>query len=193
MTDKPTEVLKQPLHTSIAIDTLDFGEFSVEDRMHIIVSVKDFKAIIMHAGILNVQVTALYSVPQRPMQLKYSDGGMTSEFILMTIGDYRGNSIPPDGSTSRGASKKPAPRQLDHRRSEQDSMPPPSRISVSSMSREPTRSRAVRPSLPPPQPSIDNASLFVTQADDDHRWDPPNYDEEDEDILGWDASTDNVG
>lgn len=186
------EVLKQPLHTTIAIDTLDFSDFNVEEKMHIVMSVKDFKAIVMHAGILNTKISASYSVPQRPLQLKYIDGGMTSEFILMTIGDYRGASATPQPGAVRAGSKRPVPRELEHRRSEQRSMPPPSRPPPSSISRDATRSRITRPSPPPPQPSIQDNALFFTEADDDNKWDPTNYDEEEEEMLGWDASADNV-
>lgn len=164
--------------------------------MHIIISVRDFRAIIMHAGIINTYVTALYSTPQRPMHLKYTSEGLTSEFILMTIGDHRGSSVVPGSSSNRAAVNKGASRPLDYKRSEQGSMPPPSRLTVASASREPTRTSIARPSQTvhvSTQPNFDNASLFITDADDDRRWDPQDGDDgEEEEILGWDAGTDNV-
>jgi len=86
------EILKQPLHTTIAIDTSEFGEFNVAEKLHIVISVKDFKSIITHAGITNTIVKALYSQPSSPMQITYSDEGLLCEFILMTIGESRGSS-----------------------------------------------------------------------------------------------------
>jgi cell cycle checkpoint control protein RAD9A len=71
--DMNIEILKQPLHTSVAIDTLEFGDFDVEDKLHIVISVKDFKTIVMHAGITKTTVSAAYSQPSKPMQLKYTE------------------------------------------------------------------------------------------------------------------------
>ena len=106
-----SEILKQPLHTTIAVDTLEFGEFSVEEKLHIVISVKDFKAIVAHSGISNTMVKALYSHPASPMQLSYSEDGILSEFILMTIGDSRGASATPAPKATRANSKRPASRQ----------------------------------------------------------------------------------
>jgi len=86
---------KATLHTTIAVDTLEFGEFVVEEKLHIIISVKDFKSIIAHAGMANTMVKALYSRPTSPMQLTYNEDGILSEFILMTIGESRAASATP--------------------------------------------------------------------------------------------------
>src|SRR3954470_7613862 len=106
-----TEVLKQPLHTTIAVDTLEFGEFAVEEKLHIVINVKDFKSIVAHAGTVNTSVRALYSRPSSPMQLTYSDDGLLSEFILMTVGDPRGALATPMPNAARATSKRPASRQ----------------------------------------------------------------------------------
>ncbi|KAN0103054.1 DNA repair protein-like protein rad9 [Hyaloscypha variabilis] len=185
------EILKQPLHTTIAVDTLEFGGFVVEEKLHIVISVKDFKSIIAHAGIMNTMVQALYSRPTSPMQLSYSEDGILSEFILMTIGESRGASAPPVPNTSRANSKRPALRQpLEATSSSKRatiSMPPPPTTAGPSQGREPTRARVSRPSPPPPQPSLQSEALFVTEAEDDRRWDPTNFDEEEDEILLWDT------
>jgi cell cycle checkpoint control protein RAD9A len=197
MTDLSTEILKQPLRTTIAIDTLEFAEFSVEEQLHIVISVKDFKSIITHAGITNTIVKALYSRPQCPMQLTYSDEGMTTEFILMTIGEVRGASLTPTFNASRAWSKRPASRQpLEARsnsnRNARSEMPPPPASAAPSRARENANKRVSRPSPPPPQPSIQSNELFMPQNDDDRRWDPVNYDDE-EPMLLWDTGeVDNV-
>jgi cell cycle checkpoint control protein RAD9A len=54
---------------------LEFEEFAVEEKLHIVISVKDFKSIVAHAGTTNTTVKALYSLPSSPMQLTYSDEG----------------------------------------------------------------------------------------------------------------------
>jgi cell cycle checkpoint control protein RAD9A len=180
------EILKQPLHTTIAVDTLEFGEFIVEEKLHIIISVKDFKSIIAHAGITNTVVKALYSRPTSPMQLTYSEDGILSEFILMTIGDSRGASATPAPNASRTGTKRPTSRQpleatSNSARTAASRMPPP-----------PTTARVPRPSPPPPQPSLQSEALFVTEADDDRRWDPANFDEEEDEMLLWDTPGDKV-
>ncbi|KAH6684107.1 DNA repair protein-like protein rad9 [Halenospora varia] len=189
-----TKILKQPLHTTITIDTLEFAEFAVEEQLHIVISVKDFKSIVTHAGITNTIVTALYSQPNCPMQLTYSDEGILSEFILMTIGENRNASATPAPNASRAGSKRPTSRQpleatSSSKRAATTDMPPPPRSAAPSRAREASSNRITRPSPPPPQPSIRADELFVPAGDDDRRWDPVNYDE-DEEMLMWDTGMD---
>jgi len=192
------EVLKQPLHTSIAIDTTEFSHFNVEEMLHIIISVKDFKTIVTHASILDTEVSAAYSYPSKPMQLKYSDEGVRIEFILMTIGDYRASSATPVPNATRLNSTRTISRkQLEASSSGKmiqstTSMPPPARPAAPSVARQESRPRILRPSPPPPQPTLDSDSLFLQDDDEDRRWDPSGYGDDDEELLGWDASADTV-
>jgi len=178
------------LHTTIAVDTLEFGEFAVEEKLHIVISVKDFKAIIAHAGIINTTVKALYSHPSSPMQLTYSDDGMSSEFILMTIGESRGSSATPVQNASRAGSKKPLAKPILQATSSSRAavngaeMPPPPVNAAPSLARIKSR-----PSPPPPQPSIQSESLFFPEADDDRRWGPADHDDQDSEMLLWDADS----
>ncbi|KAI9646766.1 hypothetical protein NHQ30_004765 [Ciborinia camelliae] len=189
-----SEVLKQPLRTTIAVETLEFVEFTVEEQLHIVISVKDFKSIIAHAGISNTNIRALYSNPSFPMQLTYSEDGIHCEFILMTTGEARAASITPAANGSRAASKKPAVRQpleatstLKRTRSGSAMAPPAG--PAPNLARENTTRKISRPSPPPPQPSIQSEALFLP-ADDDRRWDPVDYEDEDNEMLLWDANVD---
>jgi cell cycle checkpoint control protein RAD9A len=145
---------------------------------------------------MTTSVSAAYSYPLSPLQLKYSDIGMTCEFVLMTIGDPRGTSTTPGPGAGRSGSNRPGARQPLEASSNRSgnnsaySMPPPPRSAAPSINREIGRARITRPSPPPPQPSLQSESLFIPADDDDRRWDPA--DEEDEEMLGWDASADNV-
>lgn len=189
------EVLKQPLHTTIVVDTHEFGEFQVEEKLHIVISVKDFKSIIAHAGITQKNVQALYSGPSSPMQIIYDEKeGLLSEFILMTIGEARAASATPAPNAARPASSRPAPRQAletsssSRRPAASNNMLPPMSAAPST-SRENARNKPSRPSPPPQQPTQDD-SLFVP-ADDDRRWDPMNFEDEDEnEMLLWDQVSD---
>lgn len=191
--------MKQPLQTSVAIDTVDFENFSVEDKLHIGISVKDFRAIVTHASTLRTSITAKYSQPTRPLQLAYECGGMLCEFTLMTIGDCRGGSTTPGPAISRGASTRPSQRLHSARTLERRSENP-GKFAAQTSSELPSRSfirdygsqRPTRPSPPPPKPSIDPESLFLPHDDDDRQWDEKNYEDADEDMLGWDVSADNV-
>ena len=195
--DVSSDVLKQPLQTSVTIDNLDFEDFNVEGKLHIGISVKDFKAIATHADTLKTSITALYSFPNRPMQLSYRGRGILCEFTLMTIGDYRGESATPAPSASRQASAtvqlQPPSRQdsklptIEHQTT---TMPPPSQPASRSFNKEPLLSqRTQRPSPPPPKASLDPESLFLPQYDDeDRQWGERNFDEE-EDTVGWSANT----
>ncbi|KAI4176297.1 MAG: hypothetical protein LQ343_001035 [Gyalolechia ehrenbergii] len=207
------EILKHPLETSIALDTLDFEEFSVEEKMHIAVSVRDFKAIVLHAETLKASVQARYSFPTRPLQLVYNEHGMQCEFTLMTIGDYRGSSTTPIPVSSRNSpalpqdSRPPRPSSTQEtqasitRANDKDSaaMAPPSQPASRSFqqfpqTKSPNRSlprkelnqKLSKPSPPPPKASLDPESLFLPADTDDKQWDEANYEEEE--TLGWDAS-----
>ncbi|MCJ1393789.1 hypothetical protein MMC18_006665 [Xylographa bjoerkii] len=191
------EILRQPLQTSITLDSLDFENFLVEERLHIGISVRDFKAIITHGETLKTSITASYSYPSRPMKLSYNDHGMKCEFTLMTIGEYRGGSVTPAPSAPRSASVRPAvrpepakPSQQSERQQRQDSMAPPLQPASRSFARESASQRQSRPSPPPPRASIDHWSLFVPEDDDESKWGEKNYDD-DEDQLGWGDSADN--
>lgn len=162
------------------------------------ISVKDFKAIVTHAGITHTIVSAAYSHPSKPMQLRYGDEGMMSEFILMTTGDHRSGSITPAPAVGRSNSSRPAGRMsleaLSNRNGPASTlfMPPPPRSAAPSIARESVRNRVSRPSPPPPQPSLDSNALFLPEDDEDRKWDPSLYGDEDAEMLGWDASADNV-
>ncbi|MCJ1281330.1 hypothetical protein MMC26_000649 [Xylographa opegraphella] len=192
-----SEILRQPLQTSITLDRLDFDNFMVEEKLHIGITVRDFKAIVTHGETFKTSVTACYSYPSRPMQLSYNAHGMKCEFTLMTIGEYRGGSVTPVPSVPRNASAgslvRPEPSkpfQQPESQQRQDSMAPPLQPASRSFGRESASQRHPRPSPPPPRASIDHQSLFIPEDDDESRWGEKTYDD-DEDQLGWGASADN--
>ncbi|KAI0004868.1 Rad9-domain-containing protein [Xylariaceae sp. FL0662B] len=192
------EVLKKPLHTSIAIERDEFEVFVVEeDQLHIVISVKDFRAIIQHAGLLGREISAHYSVPARPMQLKYDGDGIKCEFLLMTVGE-RG-APGQKAKKARGNAKGPKPPQLEAAASRAPSHAPtpapqsnaqpqvPRPVPVPSL-----RPPIVRPSQRPPPATLESESLFVA-PDNDFQWEPVdvNEDEDEENTrLGWDTSAD---
>lgn len=188
------EILKQPLQTSIAIDILDFDEFTVDDMVHIGISVKDFKAIVMHAETLKASVTALYSHPTLPMRLAYQEYGMQCEFTLMTIGDYRSDSVTSTPAIVRKASSAPTNRQDSYQSSAPqrpqppaNAMPPPVQPASRSFTRELPSQRPPRPSPPPPKASLDPESLFLSEEEDERKWGEKSFEQE-EDTVGWDQS-----
>lgn len=194
------EVLKKPLHTSVAVERDEFEEFVVdEDKLHIVISVKDFRAIVLHAGILGSQISAYYSMPSKPMQLKYDGDGVKCEFLLMTVGERGapGQKV----KKTRGSAKGPKPPQLEAATSRATShaptpapqlappQPPPAPRPDPVPSLRPSISR---PSQRPPPATFESESLFVAQ-DDEHQWDPVNVNEEEDEEntrVGWDVSGD---
>ncbi|KAL8829196.1 MAG: hypothetical protein Q9191_002147 [Dirinaria sp. TL-2023a] len=204
------EILKHPLHTSIAIDQLDFEEFAVQEKTRIGISVKDFRAVVTHAETLKTSIQAYYSYPTRPMQLTYQWHGMQCDFTLMTIGEHRGQSAAPANvrTASVAASEQPISRQLSQTTSRQTSrqpsiqiepqhkqvpteMPPPAEPASRIFSREASSQRLQKPSPPPPRASLDPSTLFLpADADEDERkWGERDYEGE-EDTLGWNANSD---
>ncbi|KAJ5938532.1 Rad9/DDC1 [Penicillium verhagenii] len=106
------EVLKNPIHTSVATTKSDFYEFSVEDKMHITITLKDFKAVVLHAESGGSTITARYTRPCRPIQLAYEITGIKADFILMT----RGEAEDVDGSSSSRAKARAAAAEAPRRK-----------------------------------------------------------------------------
>lgn len=211
-----TEILKQPVHTSVAIDKRDFDDFLAQGNQHVAINIKDFKAVIAHAETADAILTARYTRPCRPLQLAYEFEGVKSEFTLMTRGEPSNEDDAPNSSrdsTRQSLARQTQPptqvsrdaRRLPGNNNGQRPMPPPAAAPPAATAR---RDRLVRPltgtpsasrgvgsntqNERPPAASMDFDSLFVP-ADDDRQWDVPNDDEEaQEDVLGWDATGDQV-
>lgn len=193
------EILKQPVHTSVAIEKKDFEHFLVEDSLHVVIHLKDFKAVIAHAEAAGVMITARYTNPCRPLQFAYDFAGVKTEFTLMTTGESDASNV---SSSSRAAvpqlsaRQTPAPVNVSQTNTAPITrqMPPPRSRSVRPLTGNSARgtAEASTQSQRPPA-SINFDSLFVP-ADDDRQWDVSNEDERDEteDMLGWDATTDQV-
>jgi cell cycle checkpoint control protein RAD9A len=191
------EILKHPLVTAVAVNTSDFEDFTVQAGMHIIINVKDFKAIVVHADTLKTSLKAFYSQPTRPLQFSYGCDGLLCEFTLMTSGDYSAApSTPtpaPQAISSRQTSRAPSTTiaEREESRSFRSDMPPPvqpaSRRDGSGRLRNPgSRQASSAAQAPPVRREPD--SLFVAE-DEDEDWAPLDYDKEDkEETLGWDAS-----
>ncbi|KAI1809140.1 Rad9-domain-containing protein [Poronia punctata] len=188
------EVLKKPLQTSIAIEREEFDSFQVEDNLHIVISVKDYRAVIQHAALLGTGISANYSTPAKPMQLTYNADGIRCEYLLMTVGERgvigpkvkktrankRGPVAPQLEAASRGNSRTPAPRAGAMKQPQSRLYPIPS-----------LRPPVERPPQRPPPATFESESLFVPQ-DNDEQWEPVHVgedgDEEENVRLGWDAS-----
>lgn len=195
----PEEILKQPVHTSVAIEKKDFEQFLVEDNLHVVIHLKDFKAVIAHAETAGVMITARYTNPCRPLQFAYDFAGVKTEFTLMTTGESDASDV---SSSSRAAVPQLSARQTpgpvnvsqSNNASNTRQVPPPRSRSVRPLTGNSARGTAeVSTQSQRPPASINFDSLFVP-ADDDRQWDVSNEDERDEteDMLGWDATTDQV-
>lgn len=199
--DTGQEVLKHPVHTSVAADKRDFEDFLVEDGMHIAINLKDFKAVVAHAETANATMTARYTRPCKPLQLAYEFEGVHAEFTVMTRGEVDGEDAPPSTrSTVPRLSARPTPtpapiavsRQASRTSTPSTQMPPPPRRDrsirpLNGSSTQEHLSHRTQPDKPPSSAvSMEYDSLFVPQ-DDDRQWDEMNT-EEPQDILGWDAS-----
>ncbi|EKJ79707.1 hypothetical protein FPSE_00161 [Fusarium pseudograminearum CS3096] len=201
-------VLKKPLQTSIAVEAEEFDDIDVEDKLHIVISVKDFRAIIQHAGIIGNDVSARYSVPTQPIQLSYTGDAMSCEFLVMTVGERGTNtgqrtkkgrknvpqnagprleattrrpSIPPAESQQPQPPAHPLPSMPQHN--------PTPQMSAARASASRVGVFDLRPSQKPAPPATNQSeSLFV----EDEGWEPINYDDEelmeDNSKLGWDHS-----
>ena len=197
------EILRQPMHTSVALERKDFNLFNVQEGLHVGIIVKDFRSIVAHAETMKVDVSSRYSRGNRPMQISYGSGGVAAEFTLMTrttssnVPSASRNSTPARDLSLRGTSQTPSPvRQPSVPATTQTAptdMPPPSM-------RPSARSAPLQASLnkgsstdeaPAPSASLNPDSLFIPADDDDQQWDEPNY-EEAPDIVTWDNASDSA-
>ncbi|KAK3196740.1 hypothetical protein K4F52_000084 [Lecanicillium sp. MT-2017a] len=204
-------VLKKPLQTSIAVEADEFDDIEVEDKLHIVISVKDFRAIIQHAGIAGSDLTARYSLPARPIQFAYSGDATSCEFLIMTVGERGSNPAQKTKKSRKNAPQSTGPRleavsrktsvapSVAPEESQQPQQPTPFSSRPPQASARPmgtARASAsrmaafdLRPSQRPPPPTLRSESLFV----DDEGWEPVR--DEDEDVeenarLGWDHTAD---
>ncbi|TLS31424.1 hypothetical protein PpBr36_03660 [Pyricularia pennisetigena] len=192
-------ILKKPLHTSIAVEMDEFDDIEVEEKLHTIIPVKDFRAILQHATTTAGDLSARYSNPGRPMKLYYTTDGILCEFILMTVGER----TPADPKTRKGRVTKTPKPGLDATsgRAASNSRVPTQQVQERSQAREPnvmmppppTRPSQFEmrpPPVPPPISTMRSESMFVAQ-DDDPMWEPVNEEDENGEengALGWDAS-----
>ncbi|KAL4807116.1 Rad9-domain-containing protein [Aspergillus unguis] len=209
------DTLRQPVHTSVAIDKTDFEDYAASDGVHFAISLKDFKAVISHAENTGVLLTARYTRPCRPLQLAYDYEGIRTEFTLMTTGEAGPEDLP---SSSRPVRELSARQTSVPIRAPSAAAAPaqprgqaePAQASASSttktMAMAPPRGRPVRPltgmssrgtqsstqaTATQPAPSLGFEDSLFVPADDDRQWDVAEAEEaEEEDMLGWDATAD---
>lgn len=188
----------------MAIETRDFVHFSVEEGLHVAISLRDFRAVILHADTLKVPITARYTRPCRPLQFSYGIPEMTCEITLMTRGEGidETESVPSQSNGAREVPARPAQQVVVSAggdgvsREQQQPMQvhaqvqPEPQISMLPPASHGQGTKQIT-SLAPVAP-IDHESLFVA-ADDDRQWDEPHYEEEErEDMLRWDSNLDQV-
>lgn len=196
------EILKHPLRTAVSVNKSDFDHFDAQEKLHIIISVKDFKSIVNHADTLpNTAINAYYSTPGRPFQFSYSKDGIQCQFTLMTTGEYNGTPTP---SAAPPSAPSAVPRPIsraqstvsmasESRRSAVDEMPPPVKPAPRRPVRKLGQNENGASSQFRQQVEEDPDSLFVPAAEEDRRWDPTEYDNNnDEEAMVWDASASNV-
>ncbi|KAG6118669.1 hypothetical protein E4U13_008357 [Claviceps humidiphila] len=199
---------------TISEDADEFDDIDVEDKLHIVISVKDFRAIIQHAGVTGNAISARYSLPAKPIHLSYSGDALSCEFLVMTVGERGKNPTqrikkgrqcagtmtgPRLEAVSRRTSVAPS-ETASHRRVQQPSQSaaPPAKNGIPNATPHVSAARAsasrmgafdLRPSQKPPPRTIRSESLFV----DDDGWEPVRDEDEDAEAearLEWDHGAD---
>lgn len=165
------------------------------ENLHVVINVKDFKNMVIHAESLKTNVTALYSQPSKPLQFSYSAEGMHCEFTLMTIGEAQAGdatTMVPRPSTGapplRQTSESTGAAAARHN----SEMPPPQAPASRLPAQQSRLGRRMPANGNQASQSQESQSLFVPE-DDDRQWEPMDEREDDQDVLGWDASGDHVG
>ena len=179
------------------MDLDEFEDVEVEDELHIIVPVRDFRAVVQHAGITGTELSTRYSHPGQPIKVWYTGDAMHCDFLLMTVGE-RGN--PGQKMRRQRESKRSVAPGLEPTSRRGSAAPSERAASVAQPTPQPSVARPsvqrkgyfeMRPSQAPPPPSrLMSDSLFV--GGDDDEWAPVRDDEEEgeeEDArLEWDGT-----
>jgi cell cycle checkpoint control protein RAD9A len=172
--------------TTVSLNVTDFSHFQVQSDLHVVISVKDFKAIVTHAQALDAVLNASYSDAGRPLQFAYKKGAVLCQYTLMTSGENRALPTASAPSSNRRAPSAAA-GSFSQPKPTSTAMPPPPRPRDRNLRSLGRRGAASDTSSAAPT-GKESESLFVSQDDDEDRaWDPPNY-ETSEETLGWDAS-----
>lgn len=192
-----SEIIKQPLQTSISLETSDFDLFTVEDDHCVGITIKDFRSIITHADTLRATVTAMYSDQGLPMQFSYSSEGVRCEVTVQTLPSGRGSSA----SVSRAVTREPQQRTATRTTpvtgnqsngvSHNASKGRPRTSQLGQLGRRHPSQQAPAQTTADPDPE----SLFVPlDTEDDALWQPveEREAETERDVLGWDASDEHV-
>jgi cell cycle checkpoint control protein RAD9A len=188
-----TEVLKQPLKTTVALNAADFSHLQVQDGLHIIISVKDFKAIVTHAETLGATLTATYSKSNMPLQFLYEKDAMTCQFTLATSGENRASAKTTNGGTAANEVPHVEPWPAAPQAGVQRPLAPPPRPEVRRIPKTLGKRTTQTALASSATRHRESESLFVSQdADDGEAWDPPNY-ENTEESLGWDVGESTTG
>jgi cell cycle checkpoint control protein RAD9A len=177
----------------------DFHYLQVQEKLHIVISVKDFKAMVNHADSLDTMVSAHYSSPGRPLQFNYEVNSVYGQFTLMTAGEYRGETPQPTAAATFQARASMAASSrattTEPREQPRNMAPPPKpdgRRNLKTLGRRESNpgDAASQPQSTATsfrderRPSPD--SLFIP-LDDDQAWDPPEYERTLEETLEWDS------
>ena len=169
----------------------EFDDIEVPEKLHIIVSVKDFRNILHHAQLTSGELAASYSVPGRPMKLSYRGDGILCEYILMTVGEkdaagQRGTKRARGANQAKPAAPRPELEAASATSSNQGNFAVPSGSrapagNATAQQKTPARPRQsqfqIRPPPLPPPSTLRSESLFVAQ-DEDQQWEPVNADED---------------
>jgi cell cycle checkpoint control protein RAD9A len=190
------EILKQPVKTAVILNVGDFEELRVQEKLHSIISVKDFKAIVTHANALDTTLSAYYSSPGRPLQFNCRKDDLYCQFTVMTAGDNRktptaSTTTTTTASSSRRASVQPQGASFEQRQASSKTMPPPARPEARRNPQSLGKRTSTSTSTATESQAQESDSLFVPADDGDRLWDPQNL-ADNEESVGWDASEDNV-
>ncbi|OAA67061.1 Rad9 [Niveomyces insectorum RCEF 264] len=193
---KTEGILNMNLHTSIAVKMDDFDDVDVEDKHHIIINVKDFRAILQHACTTSGVIAAHYSEPWQPLRFSYDENGLFCQFILMTLGNKADSEVKKSKTrTKNTATARPA---LAAKSASSTAVPVDSARPTAITEDQPHPSlSAVKDRVPVPQPPAPNPAAeqhpefeirpqpaalsdarMETLYEDDSQWEPVNPDED---------------
>lgn len=192
------------LHTSIAVKMDDFDEIDVEDKHHIIINVKDFRAILQHAGTTCGKLTTHYSQPWSPLRFSYGEDGLLCQFVLMTVGEKaetgskKSKSRLRSSNAARPVLSSGAPT-LSEALSEPQQPSPAGREADSTWQKNAALAGSSEPASAPdaragfemrPRAILPSTIRMETLLDDDSQWEPVNPEEDPNGFvqIEWDES-----
>ncbi|KAK9451863.1 Rad9-domain-containing protein [Limtongia smithiae] len=106
VSNSKNEVLKQPLQTSIHVNCVEFNDVIVDDQMEAVFSLREFRAFVSLADVLDCSITGSFGSPTEPIVFECDTGDIKTTVLLFT-GDATAETVRATGAPAHRLTVRP--------------------------------------------------------------------------------------